>query len=496
MRVTPTAYNSGTYSATPPSGNTFNMYPTSAPWLLNLFSDRLTSLGSSRFHREFYCFAPDTGFLNAKRTIKNPVPNSPNLAPNDVYVTYDVYKPDGSNPDGNVASEQYFGADDGGASTASACAQPTGPPAYRIDHTYQAGTLASTQYYSGSSPMAFKSLDLDIDQSTGLPARSRDTAGVCTSFAYDTMNRLTWVKPGDASGASGCTVPTPPNTPGAPYGAWVQRSYGAGTPSCDPASNPLACAFARATAYASGTTSGSPLADSQIIFDRLGRVASERQKLPDTTLNERITNYNPDGSKAFVSELAQQGQATFGTTFLDYDAFGRPGTVKGADGKRVDFTYQGVRATNRFVDIATGANGTTTTSRVTEFNNHLGRLHRVSEPPLDSNLLPTANTNYDYDAMGNLVAVDQRDGLTPVHIQTRTFNYDGRGFLTSEIHPEKTGAVSYSSYDARGHFRQKTDGGVVTQWAYDAAERLLSVASAGQPVKEFRYDEQTFGRCC
>jgi len=61
--------------------------------------------------------------------------------------------------------------------------------------------------------------------------------------------------------------------------------------------------------------------------------------------------------------------------------------------------------------------------------------------------------------------------------QGRTFSYDGRGFLTKEVHPEN-GETDYS-YDGRGHVLYKQIGASQSDrdliFTYDAAERLTKV---------------------
>jgi RHS repeat-associated protein len=74
-------------------------------------------------------------------------------------------------------------------------------------------------------------------------------------------------------------------------------------------------------------------------------------------------------------------------------------------------------------------------------------------------------------------------------IQTRTFNYDNRGFLTSETHPEITGTVTYGQYDARGNMGRKIEGASNILYSYDSAGRTVSLKEGGTQrlLKEFEY---------
>src|SRR4029077_4724477 len=73
--------------------------------------------------------------------------------------------------------------------------------------------------------------------------------------------------------------------------------------------------------------------------------------------------------------------------------------------------------------------------------------------------------------------VNMTDPAAP-QTQTRAFSYDGRGFLSSEQHPEN-GTTNYKNYDSRGHVGKKFVGSSYTafdlKYEYDALERLANV---------------------
>jgi len=81
-------------------------------------------------------------------------------------------------------------------------------------------------------------------------------------------------------------------------------------------------------------------------------------------------------------------------------------------------------------------------------------------------------------------------------IQTRSFEYDHRGFLLSETHPERDKATRHSGYDARGHATREIDGAengpFDVTYAYDAAERLLTVreTSSSRQLKVHLRDDE------
>jgi len=94
----------------------------------------------------------------------------------------------------------------------------------------------------------------------------------------------------------------------------------------------------------------------------------------------------------------------------------------------------------------------------------------------------TASTFYQYNALGNLLSVNQEYDSTQGDWRTRTFAYDSLSRLQQATNPE-SGTICYGSlsgstcqlngYDANGNLISKTDTrGVVTTYTYDALNRL------------------------
>jgi len=119
-------------------------------------------------------------------------------------------------------------------------------------------------------------------------------------------------------------------------------------------------------------------------------------------------------------------------------------------------------------------------------------------------------TVYSYDALGNLLEVDQK-GTAPndsTQWRTRTFTYDSLSRLTKAINPE-SGTITYS-YDADGNLLQKTSPahnqtGTATQtvsYCYDELHRVTSkdysahtytppACPISAPVVSYFYDSGT-----
>jgi len=297
-----------------------------------------------------------------------------------------------------------------------------------------------------------------------LASSSKDPAGLVTNFEYDAMGRLVWAKP-----ESG-------------HGAWTQYAY-------TPATSATALAKVQVLQRANGSQTGTILSQEEVAFDSLGRVWKERRLLPGLDWVMRETLYDGAGQRSQVSEWADESTSPFvqhWTKYLDYDPFGRPRTIRPPDGSAHDVTliYTGDRVVRRKVKVAT-TKTSETTSETTERYDRQGRLYQVIEPSGTGGADVT--TTYSYDVGNRLTQVRTPSGSVT---QVRTFNYDLRGFLLSENHVEKDGAVTYSGFDARGHATRKVDGANDLSFVYDRAERLTEIkesTGARRPLKTFVY---------
>src|SRR5208337_5151232 len=107
----------------------------------------------------------------------------------------------------------------------------------------------------------------------------------------------------------------------------------------------------------------------------------------------------------------------------------------------------------------------------------LGRTTQVFENPTGLNY----ETDYTYDALNNLLTVNQKGGSTnSANWRTRTFVYDFLSRLTSATNPE-SGTVSYT-YDANSNLLTKTSPApnqtgttqVTATNTYDTVNRILT----------------------
>jgi RHS repeat-associated protein len=419
-------------------------WPAGSPWVLNVTGFEWDAEGSKCAARSM-AIDPTTGWINRAR-----IHRLDNCGESNQDILLETYH-DGA---GNLSSERYYGGDTQSVATGNIHALPLPqPPQYRIDHVTQFGVRKTSTYInSAGAPLSFKSLDLTIDPSTGLPNANRDSAGKQTTFSYDTLGRLTTIDPTDdlLTISSYCTATSVPTC-----GSGVR---------------------AQAIMARRATVNGTDVTASRLRFDDWGRLINEAQRMPPAgNFESRSFSYNVLGWNTFTSE---QGSA-FGTSFQLQDAFGRPRRIRPPDGSAHDVTlsYQGVRQISQTVKVATSTTAETS-AITTEIYDRFGRLYEVTEPN-------GTRTRYEYDPKNRLSKVCQ--GATGAGTtncgQQRIFTYDQRGFLLSEQHPEKgasgNGFVSYFNYDALGHAGRRIDGPNDLTFTYDQAGRLTLVRETG-----------------
>ncbi len=446
-------YNPGqgtyTVNAAGNTGSGYSLFPSSSAWVLEAPVSVSDSEGAATAQTEL-CYAPGSTTVTRKRVhrLDGAAQGAQDLV--SVYVLENT---------GNVMNEKSYGGDaQGGIGAGNLCtvALPANPE-YEIDHGYSFGVRATSKY----AGINFFVLNQGIDSTTGLPSSSADTAGLTTNYEYDALGRLLWSKP--------------------PQGGWTEYVY-------TPAGGSVQ-ANAIVRQRANGSVTAPILAVHQIVFDAFGRVYQEFKTLPNGTSAKRQTAYDIAGNKSTVSEWTA-GSPSNQTTFLNYDAFGRPGTIRPPDGAAHDvaMTYRGVRQVDRTVKIAT-AQGSETSATATEIYDRHGRLASVAEPSGSGGANVT--TFYGYDVGNRLASVSTTAASVT---QTRNFSYDRAGLLQSETHPEKgasgNGAVSYPRYDSHGHALRKVDGPNDLTFSYDPAERLFQVQETGgssRLLKAFTY---------
>ncbi|MBV9071727.1 MAG: fibronectin type III domain-containing protein [Acidobacteria bacterium] len=473
-RTVTTRYNPFSTANGRKAGELGLMIGRSAPWILDTY-DRTTTTEGTASNVVDACFDA-TGFLTGRRTYKN-TGATLTASTNDVVTTF-TKKTTGSNR-GFVADEHWFGGDQHPLSPSNysdLCTVPTSTQDYEMDYTYDSGVLKSSQY----SGMNWMTADRTIDSHTGLVYKSRDSSEVETTFLYDASGRVQKVTPAGR--------------------AWTEYTYNVATGLTPPATFTPA-SFVAKQCPIGATTCASPLTESRTYFDDFGRVVQSKSQMPDgwSTVN---SSYDALGRAIATSMPEYTTTSGYQPAFAPahvatttYDAFDRPLKLTAADGKDTTFAYTGTSKIIRTTKISTSSSTPDTDSATTEHYDGLGRLSSVDEPAI-SGTTPNSTTTYTYDIGARLSGVSMVAGS---NTQSRSFVYDGRGFLQSEQHPELgidgNGTTTYTAYDARGHAGKKRTGPVGgtydLSFTYDSAERLTGVSDAGgsHPVKAFTFGD-------
>jgi RHS repeat-associated protein len=207
--------------------------------------------------------------------------------------------------------------------------------------------------------------------------------------------------------------------------------------------------------------------------------------------------YNPTRCSAPTTNC---GESTWGVTTYTYDALGRVMNVLEPDGSATTKTYSGDQTT------VTDEAGNQRTSQT----DSLGRLAKIWEGPNVGGL--NYETDYQYDALGNLLCVVQKGTDTTAFTtcaaasanwRPRSFVYDSLSRLTSAANPE-SGTVTYA-YDLNGNLSNKTapkpnpnsTGTVTTNYSYDVLNRLTkkSYVNLTTPTAQYAYDGNTLTGC-
>lgn len=195
-----------------------------------------------------------------------------------------------------------------------------------------------------------------------------------------------------------------------------------------------------------------------------------------------------------------------------YDSLGRPTKIVAQDGNVHQVCFDDVLSSgqgNCYLQAGVATTGSWADGADERMNDWqkvsdaFGRITRVWEPS-GTNTAPSMETDYLYDALGNLLSVQQK-GMSGSTARSRVFTYDSLSRLTTAVNPE-TGTIAYT-YDVNGNVTSKTSPAVnvssgtqVIGYCYDALNRLtvkLNVAptvaicaspATGQVLESFTYD--------
>lgn len=208
--------------------------------------------------------------------------------------------------------------------------------------------------------------------------------------------------------------------------------------------------------------------------------------------------------------------STSGLTTYLYDALGRLAIRQNPDLTISQICYNGVGSLGQTNCLPNkSAKSSTSWQDISdEAGNHsqrqmdaFGQLVSVMEP--NSTDVPSIETDYQYDALGNFLRVDQWGGSSgSVGEEARTFTYNSLSELLCASNPENSAnacpsssagtipsSVTAYTYDAAGNLSTKSEaGGPVITYKYDPLNRIQSKLTNGTTYQTFTYDQGTYGR--
>ncbi len=443
------------------------MLDPSDEWLLNTYSESWAQEEGRIAKREHYF--DDTGFLVRERIYRNF---------GESRSEHDVIHHFTRDSAGQVMTALEFGGDLASVPLSGELENlelDESDSQVWIEQRFDSGSLKTSFFkYPGGEALPFLNVDRDIDSSTGLTSATRDASGLQTDLAFDELGRLVRIEPENGEGAI------------------IEYIY-------HPATSAQLASIDIYQWDNPRPPSGDPLTEGEVVLDDFGRTYEERDLFPGDTWSIRRMLYDALGQRVSVTERSDV--PTHRTTFHNYDPFGRARRIVppengdlpvGVD-HAIEFQYLGDRFVERTVSIGTNwVNGSLRESRVTttEEYDRQGRLYKVTEPGGIG-----VEAEYHYDVGDRLTRVIARGGNN----QNRYFEYDARGFLVSEEHPE-SGRTEFSQFNTSGQPGRRKLGVTVSnpngQWdltyVYDRAQRLTQIreGQAGRSWKEFHYTDR------
>ena len=282
---------------------------------------------------------------------------------------------------------------------------------------------------------------------TSEPLSSTDENGQVTSYTYDILRRLTKTTRPDGSSSTTC---------------YSDLS----TSPCYSTSS----LFTVATLPVSSVQSVSQTTS----YDALGRPSTVTLKDASNAVYSIIqTSYDPTG-RAYNTSNPYTGSPSYWTQ-TNFDAVGRSEKTILADGSFSTIAYTGSSVGSALVNCATSTDQAGKSRESCADGS--GRMTAVLEDPGTSGHFAYLTT-YTYNVLDQLTQVTQG-------AETRTYNYDGIGRITSSITPEggtvcfgtvSGGACQNNGYDSWNNLTTRTDArGVVTSYSYDSLNRPYQV---------------------
>ena len=448
------------------SGTAINLTK-STPWLLDLqhYSKSESGSGGSLSRSiSRQCFN-EIGLETGSRALKGG-----GLGPDDLYTTseYDVY--------GNLKRQLAFGGDGAGLLSTTVCPQLSiHASALDTHYYYDYGVQYYSEIRDANDDVVSASPQHVVDQNTGQILSTTDINGVEVAYGYDDLGRLKFSQIGNKARTH--------------YTYDMPRISTAGVlQPCqlDQSNQSQSCKLKLAVSTCNPGSQNCPISSAhtwqESTYDARGIAIEQRRRQPDQSIARSKNHYDSTGRLLESSVWHPDGASNYATTEFSYDVFGRTLTTEMPDGSIVVVSHEnsGDWMTTRngrvhLISDQPGGNSSEQDISHVQFHDAWGRLlwsDEAKDTAIQDQTTPSVISTYAYDHADRLIRVCVNDpdyDSSSCAGQLRLFEYDGRGLLIKEAHPEIHAGTTYQAMSSEDQI----------QYTYDGAGRLQKVNAPG-----------------
>jgi RHS repeat-associated protein len=408
------------------------------------------------------------------------------------------------NTNPNASPTSYFGWAKGNLSYTIDPDNHQNSNGHTVDYIYPGGSSPTFPYPSSVVNAFNQTTSYAWDSDTGAMTAVTDPNNQTISYTYDCQSA-----PYNCSGRLQA-IKYPDNTGSQPS---VQYAYSTDTA---PTSFP-------ATVTTTVNASPDPSRVKVAVYDGLARVI-QTQLTSDPVATDYVnTTYDGLNNVASVTNpFRNTSEPTYGVTSFQYDALGRKTIQTQQDGNKLQWCYDGLNyagQTNCNAHFGSRTGTWTDVADECKYDHQItanaqGRILEAAEPSGAASCRTSTSlsmeTDYSYDALGNLLRVDQWGGSYGSNNgdRVRIFSYDSLSRLTNACNPESIPSGSNCStsgpwsgvytYDANGNVLSKTDArSIAVNYIYDGLNRLTQKSDSADTFSyNYYYDNAQIIQSC